>query len=218
MFSFQGSLTDEHVLELSKRITGEEELLALGVNVLKLPDFVIKTVLYNKKEIQSATHEILSTWLKEQRNPREAYINLQTGLETAEMNQLAAVLEQSVKETEKRPTVTDSLSSIRTHKFDFSVTAESPSVQQQPTFTTPFSFPPPSRQKVPTEESTGKPVPSSATAAPYFGNSPFLVPSCMQQKPTSIKRTPPGGQSSISTTASKRAAQTAGQSARLPRR
>ena len=42
-----GSLTDEHVLELSERITGETELMDLGIKVLGLPDFIIKTALYN---------------------------------------------------------------------------------------------------------------------------------------------------------------------------
>ena len=87
------------MLELSKRITGEEELTVLGINVLKVPDFVIKTALYNKKEIQLATHEILSTWLKQQCSRQEAFINLHTGLKKFEMNQLAAVIKELVERT-----------------------------------------------------------------------------------------------------------------------
>ena len=60
-----GSLEDVHILELSKRITNEPDLMELGVKILQLPDFIVKTALYNKKEIQSATHEIISDWSKQ---------------------------------------------------------------------------------------------------------------------------------------------------------
>ena len=87
------SLTDEHVLELSKRITSEEELMDLGIKVLGLPDFLIKTAFYdNREKMQPATHEILSRWLKQQNSRREAYINLHAGLKKCEMSQLAAEL------------------------------------------------------------------------------------------------------------------------------
>ena len=69
----------------------------LGIKVLKQPDFVIKAALYNKKEIQDATYEVLSTWAKEQNNRREAYINLHAGLKKCEMTQLAAELKQWVE-------------------------------------------------------------------------------------------------------------------------
>ena len=74
VFLFSGSLTDKHVLELSKRITRESELMDLGIKVLELPDYVTKTALFNKKEIQDATYDVLSTWLKEQKNRQEAYM------------------------------------------------------------------------------------------------------------------------------------------------
>ena len=37
-----GSLEDVHILELSKRITNEPDLMELGVKVLELPDFIVK--------------------------------------------------------------------------------------------------------------------------------------------------------------------------------
>ena len=92
-------MTDEHVLELSKRITGEEELMDLGIKVLRLPEFVIKTALYNKKEIQPASHDVLSNWLKQQNNRREACTDLHTGLRKCGMNQLASLLKQWVEGT-----------------------------------------------------------------------------------------------------------------------
>ena len=94
-----GSLTDAHILDLSKRITGESELMDLGIKVLKQPDFVIKTALFNKKEIQDATYEVLSTWEKGQNSRREAYINLHTGLRENGMKQLAAELKRWVEGT-----------------------------------------------------------------------------------------------------------------------
>ena len=95
-----GSLTDAHILELSKRITNESELMDLGVKVLELPDFLIKTAMYdNTGKIQPATHETLSRWLKNQNNRQEAYKNLYTGLGRSGMNQLAAELKQWVERT-----------------------------------------------------------------------------------------------------------------------
>ena len=88
------------MLELSKRITGEEELMNLGIKVLGLPDFLIKTALYNKKEIQFATYDVLSNWLQQQNNRREAFIKIHAGLIRAEMNQLATELKQWVEGTE----------------------------------------------------------------------------------------------------------------------
>ena len=84
-------------MELSKRITSESELMNLGIRVLKQPEFIIKTALYNKKEIQKATYEVLSTWEKQQNSLQEAYINLHAGLKKNQMIQLAAELRQWVE-------------------------------------------------------------------------------------------------------------------------
>ena len=87
------SLQDEHILDLSKRITSAEELMDFGIKGLGLPDFKIKTAMYDHSDsIQAATHELLSTWLKQQTDRQEAYKNLQAGLKRAQMNQLVANL------------------------------------------------------------------------------------------------------------------------------
>ena len=52
------------------------------------------------REIQPATYDVLSNWLQQQKNRREAYIDLQAGLIRAEMNQLATELKQWVERTE----------------------------------------------------------------------------------------------------------------------
>ena len=81
------SLQDEHVLDISKRITSGEELMDFGIKGLGLPDFKIKTAMYDHSDsIQAATHELLSTWLKKQTDRQEAYKNLQAGLKRAQMN------------------------------------------------------------------------------------------------------------------------------------
>ena len=98
--SVSGSLTDAHILDLSQRITSESELMELGIKVLGLPDFLIKTALYdNREKMQPATHEILSRWLKAQNSRQEAYVNLQAGLRKCGMKELAVKLTQWVEGT-----------------------------------------------------------------------------------------------------------------------
>ena len=90
---FTGYLTDEHILELSKRITDSEELMDLGIRVLKLPESKLRAELYNQHNwIQGATLAALSTWLKHQNTRQEAYRNLCDALTKAEMNHLASEL------------------------------------------------------------------------------------------------------------------------------
>ena len=74
-------------------ITDGNELMEIRIKSLQLPDFKIKSAMYDHSDsIQAATHELLSTWLKRQTDRHEAYVNLLTGLKTAQMNQLAALL------------------------------------------------------------------------------------------------------------------------------
>ena len=82
-------LKDEHLVKLSQRISSERELLELGVNGLKLKDYVIKTALYNKRDIQSAVYEVLSSWLKRYENREEAFGLLETALKECDMKSLA---------------------------------------------------------------------------------------------------------------------------------
>ena len=62
MFRCTGCLEDSHILDLSKRITSDEELSTLGVKGLGLPAFDIQSALYDNKRIQPAAYEVLSTW------------------------------------------------------------------------------------------------------------------------------------------------------------
>ena len=92
-------LTDEHLLNLSKRITGEEELMDLGIKVLDLPRRTIQSALSDKKEIQPAAFKILNSWQEKQENAEEAFITLCTLLRKNNMNQLATELNSSFKDS-----------------------------------------------------------------------------------------------------------------------
>ena len=67
--------------------------MELGIKVLKLPQDTIKAAMFDHKDsMQAATHALLSKWRKQQSSGQKAYMNLQTGLKRAEMNQLASNL------------------------------------------------------------------------------------------------------------------------------
>ena len=91
---FTGSLEDSHILNLSEKITSDEELMKLGVKGLELPDFKIKSALYDNKHIQSAAYEVLSAWRKQYESSQEAFQNLIAALVKVEMKQLVAELQE----------------------------------------------------------------------------------------------------------------------------
>ena len=72
--------------------------MEFGVIVLKLPDFKIKSALYDhNNSIQEVTHELLSTWMKGQTSRQEAYTNLYSDLRKGEMKELAGLVKQWVE-------------------------------------------------------------------------------------------------------------------------
>ena len=93
MLCIVDSLQDEHILELSKRIPNDDELMELGIKVLAFPKDTIKQTRHDHRDsIQAATHKLLSKWLSQQQSRQQAYIHLQSGLKRAKMNQLASNL------------------------------------------------------------------------------------------------------------------------------
>ena len=83
-------LDDAHVLELSRRITSESELLNLGINGLRLREYIIDAALFrHPKDIQDAAHYVLREWVKRQSNRVDAYHSLLKCLKQCEMNELA---------------------------------------------------------------------------------------------------------------------------------
>ena len=98
MLFISDSLQDEHVFELSRRITDGDELTQFGIKVLTFKEDIIKAAMYDhSNSIQAATRKLLYKWLKQQPTGQEAYINLQMGLKRAQMNQLAAQLRKWVE-------------------------------------------------------------------------------------------------------------------------
>ena len=81
--------------------------MTLGIKGLELPDFKIKSALYDNKSIQSAAYEVLSSWRKQYENSEEAFQNQIAALVKVEMNQLATELQnwtqRNVKQTKLKP-------------------------------------------------------------------------------------------------------------------
>ena len=108
MFFISDSLQDEHILELSKRIPDGNELMEFGIKVLMFKEDTIKAAMFDHRDsIQAATHKLLSKWLNQQPNRREAYMNLRVGLNRAQMNQLASNLRVYVEGTDIIPQLID---------------------------------------------------------------------------------------------------------------
>ena len=60
MLFVSDSLQDEHLLELSKRITNDDELMNFGIKVLSLSKDTIKAAMFDHRDsIQAATRELL---------------------------------------------------------------------------------------------------------------------------------------------------------------
>ena len=81
-------------MKVADRITSESDLVHLGVTGLKVKYDRIKSTLTNySKDIQSATHHVLFTWVKSQPNRVEAFEEICNGLRKCEMDLLVSELE-----------------------------------------------------------------------------------------------------------------------------
>ena len=87
-------MTDVHIWKQAERITSEQQLKDLGLKVLQIRDFKIESALTDKRDINSAAHRVLRTWVSGQNNRCEAYTNLVSGLRSNELNALAGELTQ----------------------------------------------------------------------------------------------------------------------------
>ena len=98
MFLFSsGSLEDEHVLWLSKRITDGTELEDLAITGLGLDEDEYRAATYDHSDsIQAATHKLLRKWLQQQTDRQDAFKNIQAGLRRCERKQLAVILSRRV--------------------------------------------------------------------------------------------------------------------------
>ena len=74
------ALRDSNLLELSERVTNRQELMKLGVKVLKQPD-KIKSALYDHRDsISAAAYEVLSEWRNGQPSRQKAHSTLISSL------------------------------------------------------------------------------------------------------------------------------------------
>ena len=63
------------------------------MKALKLPDYIVKTALYNHRtSVNEAAYDLLSTWMKQHENREVAYTRILVGLERCGMDELAAQL------------------------------------------------------------------------------------------------------------------------------
>ena len=84
---------------MAQKITDEQELQHLGLNILKVPANKIDSTLYNKKDIQDAALEVLKTWYKNQQSKEKAYKSLYLELVNNGRQLWANELKQSVTGT-----------------------------------------------------------------------------------------------------------------------
>ena len=97
MQSFSTELGDPDILHLSERITNRDELMKLGVDVLKLADSKIKSALYDHRDsINSAAYEVLSSWRVQQENRYQAFSVLMSSLAQHNMSYLLTPEEEPV--------------------------------------------------------------------------------------------------------------------------
>ena len=104
------SLEDTHLWDLAQRITSEQELLHLGLKVLRLDGYKVASALNNKKHIQLAALEVLNSWIANQTNREEAYGNLYRALGDHGWSLLQDELRKRVlNSTSSRPPLSDAL-------------------------------------------------------------------------------------------------------------
>ena len=78
-------------------MTSEQDLMNLGIKGLNIPRHKIQSTIHDKDSINDAAHHVISTWVGQQNNRSEAYLNLISGLQKCRMNQLASELKQWVE-------------------------------------------------------------------------------------------------------------------------
>ena len=90
-------MTDAHIWNLAQRIDTQQNLLDLGLNALRIPEYKVETALTKKNDIQLAAHRILKNWCLRYGRREEAYDNLLTGLRECGLTRLAAELSRWVE-------------------------------------------------------------------------------------------------------------------------
>ena len=89
-------MEDSHLWEFAQRISTQQELLDLGLKVLRLPQHQVNSALTNKGDVELAAHHILQIWCKQYTSSLEVYTALYTSLKKCGKSQLAAQLQELV--------------------------------------------------------------------------------------------------------------------------
>ena len=98
-----GTLTDEHLLRLSQRLTNYGNLRSLSYTGLKVNHHQIESAITNKpNDVQSAAYEILQTWRKQYQSREEAFSHLYSALRVSQLNMLAQELVEWEKNKPKQ--------------------------------------------------------------------------------------------------------------------
>ena len=71
----QISLTDQHVLDLSRRLSKDNEIQELCIR-LKVKEHDINAELDMKNDKREAAHAVLKLWRRGQECPKQAYVTL----------------------------------------------------------------------------------------------------------------------------------------------
>ena len=80
------TLTNDHIGEISKRLTNKNNLRDIAYK-LKVESYVVHEALNdNRDSMRNAAEEVLHKWLLKQNNLKEAYQKMYTALKEAEMN------------------------------------------------------------------------------------------------------------------------------------
>ena len=93
LIHISAELKDSHLVELSTRITSQQELMNLGIKGLNLPRHTIQSALYNHRDsIQDAAYAVISDWVLQYETRSKAFATLVACLQKCKMRQLATEL------------------------------------------------------------------------------------------------------------------------------
>ena len=115
------ALEDSHILELSTRITNQQDLMNLGINGLNLPRHNVQSALYNhRNSIQDAAYAVISDWAQKHESKPKALENIITSLQKCQMIHLAIELRQLAEGAASMEQISDK-SEINLLEFEFSI-------------------------------------------------------------------------------------------------
>ena len=120
---FSRTLEDEHVLNISRKVTDVGILRKLAYRGLKLEDHEIESSITNKQnDIQSAMHELLKIWCRKQNNGEEAFSNLHAALQECRLIMLADELVRYTGKRHQEQHTNEVLEDVHIHQLSTKIT------------------------------------------------------------------------------------------------